>query len=161
MRDAMSQEWYPPPPDWLGTAVAWAASVIAAGGAKPAFDWWRQRGQDRQAAKKEELDAAAELREELRKTVREMRADLEKRDDEVEAVRRELYEMLAKIAALTSENHIIRADGHRLRNWITVFYGDLQRRWAAAGLPMTEFPGLPQWVKNSPDGPTASFRDPT
>lgn len=155
---AMSQEWQPHLPDWATTAAAWAASIIAAGGAKPAFDWWRERGQDRQSEKKAEIDAATELRKELHESVRELRADLDKRDNELDIVRREMYELLGKIAALASENHALRAEGHRLRNWLTGFYLDLQLRWKRAGLPASEFPALPEWVKASPDGPTASFR---
>lgn len=165
MQNHMSQEWWNPP-DWLAPGAAWVASLVAAGGAKPLFDWWQGRGKEQRevkqaalAEKKLENDAATELREELRKTVREMRADLTRAEGETDAVRREMYELLSKVAALTAENHAIRADGHQLRNWITVFYGDLQRRWHRAGLPMEEFPTLPSWIKDSPDGPTASFRD--
>lgn len=154
----MSAEWQPP--DWLATAAAWAASLIAAGGAKPAFDWWQGRGKEQREAKREEIDAATELREEMRRELRTMRADLGARDGEIEAVKREMFELLAKIASLTAENHDLRAEGHRLRNWITAFYATIQMKWRMAGLPADEMPALPDWVTKSPDGPTASFRDP-
>lgn len=153
----MTQEWQQPHlPDWAATGVAWLATVIAAGGAKPAFDWWRDRGKEQRTAKKDELDTATALRKELHESVRELRADLDKRDNELDAVRRELYELLAKIASLTAENHDLRAADHRLRAWLAGFYATLQMRWKQAGLPMEQFPDVPGWVNQSPDGPTAS-----
>lgn len=161
----MSQEW-PNLPDWTGPAAAWLASVIAAGGAKPAFDWWQGRSRERREAekelreaKREEVDAATELREEMRRELRSMRADLTERDDKIEAVQREMFELLAKVGALTAENQILRAQDHRLRSWVAGFYATIQMKWKLAGLPMDEVPTIPDWVHQSPDGPTASFRD--
>lgn len=153
----MSADWTPP--DWIGQAVAWAASLVAAGGAKPAWDWWSQRGKELREAKREEIDAATELREELRKTVREMRADLAERDARIEAVQREMFELLAKVGALTAENQVLRAEDHRLRSWVAGFYATIQLKWKLAGLPMDDCPSIPSWVHRSPEGPTASFRD--
>lgn len=159
MRAEMNQEWWNPP-DWLATAAAWAASLVAAGGAKPAFDWWTSRGKEQREAKQIEVDAATELREEMRRELRTMRADLRERDDKVEAVQREMLELLAKLGSLTAENQILRAQDHRLRSWVAGFYAQIQMKWKLAGLPMDEMPTIPSWVHESPDGPTASFREP-
>lgn len=157
----MSQDWqHPQLPDWAATAAAWVASLVAAGGAKPAFDWYRDRGRDAREAKREEINAATELREELRRTVREMDAKIDKRDTELDVLRREFYELLAKLAALTAENHALRAHDHKFRGWLAGFYGLLQMKWKEAGLPMDQFPPLPEWVMHSPEGPTASSREP-
>lgn len=163
MRAAMSSpEWQPTQlPEWLGPAAAWLASVVAAGGAKPVWDWWQGRGREQREAKKLEIDAATELREELRQTVREMRTDLAERDGKIDAVQREMFELLGKVASLTAENQILRASDHRLRAWLAGFYATLQMRWRQAGLPPEDFPPIPEWVNQSPDGPTASFREPS
>lgn len=155
----MSAEWQPHPPEWLLQAGAWIASLVAAGSAKPAWDWWRERGKEKREDRRVEMDTAAALRKELHESVRELRADLDKRDNELDTVRRELYELLAKLAEITAENHALRAADHRLRAWLAGFYGTLQMKWKQAGLPMDEFPRLPEWIHESPDGPTASFRE--
>ena len=155
----MSQEWPSQIPDWAGPAAAWVASVIAAGGAKPAFDWWRDRTKDQREKKAEEIDAATELREELRKDRRDMRIELTKRDQEIDAVRREMLEFMKQLAEVKVENYELRATIHQLRGWLTGFYGTLQLKWKTAGLPMSEFPALPSWVHKSPDGPTASTEE--
>ena len=157
MRVDMSMEW--DPPSWLATAAAWAASLVAAGGAKPAFDWWTSRGKEQREAHRAEIDAATELREEMRRELRTMRADIGERDEKIEAVQREMFELLAKIGALTAENQILRAQDHRLRSWLAGFYATIQMKWKLAGLPSDEIPQIPSWVHESPDGPTASFRD--
>lgn len=156
----MTADWQTP--DWLVQGAAWAASLVAAGGAKPALDWWRDRGRDRHEEKKLEVDTAAALRRELHDSVRELRADLDRRDAEIGTVRREVYELMAKLAEVTAENHQMRADRHRLLNWATSFYLDLQMRWLRAGLPAADFPILPHWIQDKSDGPTAStFKEPT
>lgn len=159
MQAYLSLEWQPP--DWLAQAAAWAGSLVVAGGAKPAFDWWQGRGKERREARKEELDAATELREEMRAELRTMRSEIKERDDRLDTLQREIYELLAKIASLTAENQIIRAHNHRLLGELAGFYAVLQMKWKLAGLPMADIPKIPDWVHESPDGPTASFREPT
>lgn len=159
MDTRMAFDWNAP--EWVTTTVAWAASLVAAGGAKPAFDWWRGRHQDRRDERKLEIDTATALRNELRAEVTSLRADLDKRDREIDVIRREVYELLARIATLTAENHDLRAERHRTKSWIAGFYATLQMRWKMAGLPLEDFPSIPDWLTRSPDGPTASQQEST
>ena len=143
-------------PEGAGALVQVVGSFIAGGGVLKLLDWLTSRG-------KQADDSAASFRKELRETASELNKQVREQRREIDDLHDEVIACRTEISALKSENHELRSDEHRMRTFIA---GSLQLHALRTRKALEEFgvpedrlppmPEIPEWIRESPRGPTKS-----
>lgn len=104
---------------------------------------------DRQAADR------ASVSSELRQDIRELKADVERLEERLDASRERERALFEQCAQLRAENTALRGRYHELRSVMQIVVSTNELYHRQLGLPEHDLPKLPDWVYQPVEGPTA------
>jgi hypothetical protein len=140
--------------EWLAEVGPWLGGALGGGAALKLIEkvlglvFERARLRDEQQAREaaredgQDLLMAATLREQIR----DLYARCDILQDRLDRAADRHSAVLAELAELKAENHVIRARDHQMRGYMTVLIGTAQRYHKLLGFPLEEMPKVPTWV---------------